>query len=140
MNDKHAAGEMIKHINDSLEKQANNSMRSTGLTISQLGMLLKLNENKEGKLQMKDLEKSLHVAQSTASGIASRLESKGMIESFGDPDNKKIKIVGITDKGKELCINADFHMKEAEKYLLHGLSTKEKEEFIRLLTKVSESL
>lgn len=140
MNDKHAAGEMIKHINDSLEKQANNSMRSTGLTISQLGMLLKLNESEEGKLQMKDLEKSLHVAQSTASGIASRLEAKGMIESFGDPDNKKIKIVGITDKGKKLCITADSHMKKAEKYLLHELDAKEKEEFIRLLAKVSESL
>jgi DNA-binding MarR family transcriptional regulator len=89
---------------------------------------------------MKELEAALHVVQSTASGIASRLESKGMIESFGDPDNKKIKIVGITDKGKELCTDADAHMKEAEKYLLHELSATEREEFVRLLAKVSESL
>ena len=33
---------------------------------------------------MKELEAALHVVQSTASGIASRLESKGIIESFGE--------------------------------------------------------
>ena len=68
---------------------------TAGLTISQLGMLLNLNGSVDGKLPMKELEAALHVVQSTASGIASRLESKGIIESFGDPDNKKIKIVGI---------------------------------------------
>ena len=140
MGNKRKAAEMIKQINDTLEKQANNGMRNTGLTITQLGILLKLNVSEDGKLPMKDLEKALHVAQSTATGIASRLEAKGMIESLGDPDNKKIKIVGITNKGKELCVEASSHMHEAEEYLLHGLNATERKEFTRLLAKVCDSL
>ncbi len=72
-------------------------MRSTGLTISQLGMLLNLNGSVDGKLPMKELEAALHVAQSTATDIASRLETKGMIASFGNPENKRSRWSLSTD-------------------------------------------
>ena len=87
---KYVAAEIIKQINDDLERSANNRLRSIDMTMAQFGMLYNLYESKTGKLTMKDLERELHVAQSTATGIATRLEKKGKVENFASPDDKRI--------------------------------------------------
>lgn len=137
---KYAVAELIKQINDELEKDANNGMRSKGITMAQFGMLFNLYESESGKLSMKELETRLHVAQSTAAGIASRLEAKGLIESSGSSEDKRIKIVSITAQGKKLCGNCEIHMNEAEEHLLHALSDDERETLSELLLKVRKSL
>lgn len=137
---KHIAAEIIKQINDELEKSANNGMRSIGLTMAQFGMLYNLYGSHSGKLSMKELEKKLHIAQSTAAGIASRLEKKGLVESMASQNDKRIKIIEITDNGKAVCSSSEIHMKEAEEHLLHSLSKDERETLIDLLAKVRESL
>lgn len=64
---------LIKQIHDHMEKHANNSLRSQDLTISQVGALVELYSAPEKQLSLKELEKLLHVAQSTSAGIISRL-------------------------------------------------------------------
>ena len=64
---------LLKQIHDGVEKQANNSLRSQGLTLAQVGALIELRSIPEKQLTLKELEKRLHVAQSTAAGIVARL-------------------------------------------------------------------
>ena len=49
------AGGMIKQINEVFEKNANNSLRDKGLTMSQFRVLLLLNFNSEGMLTLKEI-------------------------------------------------------------------------------------
>ncbi len=74
---------LIKQIHDGLEKQANNSLRSQDLTMSQVGVLIELRFSLEKQMTLKELERRLHVAQPTAAGIVARLEQKGFVEGFG---------------------------------------------------------
>lgn len=133
-------GALIKQIHDKMEKQANNSLRSQDLTMAQVGALMELYFSPEKQLSLKELEKLLHVAQSTSAGIVARLEQKGFVEGFGSPEDKRIKMVRLTSAGKECCLTAYQKMKEADAALLHGLTDTEKSIFISLLQKVCDTL
>lgn len=135
-----ACGIYIKQIHDELERQSNQALRSSDLTLAQVSALLALRETPEGQLPLKELERALRVAQSTAVGIVKRLEQKGFVVSFGDPRDKRIKIVRLTETGAQCCGAADRSMAEAEQALLSGLTETEQSIFISLLKKVRDSL
>ena len=66
-----------------MKNMADNSLRANDLTMAQLGALLVLNQLPDRQLSYKELEKKLHVAQSTTTGILLRLVQKGFVECFG---------------------------------------------------------
>ena len=133
-------GLLMKQINDELRKNANNALRHQDLTIVQLDTLLELERAPEGQRSLKELEHILHVAQSTAAGIVARLEQKGLVEGFGDAEDRRIKRVRITPAGTACIQAAQHHRVEAEERLLSGLTETERDIFYALLKKVRDSL
>ncbi|MCI8285595.1 MAG: MarR family transcriptional regulator [Firmicutes bacterium] len=131
---------LIKQIHDELEKRANNSLREKDLTLAQMGALFELKSSPEKQKPLKELERLLHIAQSTAAGIAVRLEQKGFVESFGDTNDRRIKMIRITPAGEECCQQAEKHMHETESLLLSKLTETEKLIFSDLLKKIFDSL
>ena len=123
-------GELIKRLNDILGRCANEELRADDMTSSQVKMLMIINETKDECITLKELEKHFGVAQATIAGTAARLEKKGMIESFYDPSDKRVKHVRITDKGRAMCVHAGKAMHDKEKWFLSSLSADEKEELI----------
>lgn len=140
MIDQNSCGALIKQIHDELEKNANNAMRVHEITMAQCGALLILNGAPEKQMALKELERGLHVAQSTAAGIVARLEQKKLVEGFGSPDDKRIKMVRMTPQGIECCRRAEGDMAQAEKKLLSGLDAAERGVFLSLLKKVRDTL
>lgn len=140
MINQNTCGAIIKQIHDELEKNANNALRPQGLTMVQVSTLLALKDMPEGQCSLKEMEQILHVAQSTAAGIVVRLEQKGLVEGFGSPEDKRIKMVRITSAGEECCIQAEQSMKATEKRLLSGLTETESSIFYSLLSKVRDSI
>ncbi|MGN0479030.1 MAG: MarR family winged helix-turn-helix transcriptional regulator [Hominenteromicrobium sp.] len=139
MVNQNACGAMIKQIHDELEKNANNAMRAQGITLAQCSALLELNNVPEKQMPLKELEKRLHVAQSTAAGIVIRLEQKGLAEGFGDPEDKRIKMVRITPSGMECCRHAELNIQQTEAALLSGLTETERSSLLNLLKKVRDA-
>jgi len=133
-------GTLIKQIHDGLEKQANNSLRSQDLTMSQVGVLIELRFSPEKQMALKELERRLHVAQSTAAGIVARLEQKGFVEGFGDASDRRIKMLRITPAGEECCQLADQYMAVSEETLLPGLTEAERTTFFALMERVASKL
>ncbi len=134
--DKYTCGALLKQINDVMEKNANNALRGQDLTISQSGVLVLLDEKKEKTATFKELEKNFGVSQPTMVGILSRLEQKKLVEIITEPDDKRIRLAHLTQKGADKCKEGYKHMKSAEELLLHGLTDTEKKEFLRLLQKI----
>lgn len=133
-------GMLLKQINDELLKNANNALRSQNITLAQLEVLDQLSQAPEGWYSLKELEQILHVAQSTAAGIISRLEQKGFVAGFGDAEDRRIKRVQIMPAGVE-CVRAALHHRaEAEERLLSNLTEAERDIFHMLLKKVRDSL
>ena len=131
---------LIKQIHDSLEKHVNNSLRAQDITMAQGHALLELFHTPGGQMPLKELERALHVAQSTAAGIVVRLEQKGLVESLGDPSDRRVKTVRITERGREFGAMANEHMDVTEVKLLSALTEAERGELLRLLEKTSQSL
>ena len=135
-----SCGMYIKQIHDALERTSNNQMREQGITFVQMTALLVLQEAEEGQLSFKALEKALHVAQSTTAGVIRRLEQKGLVSSFGDTQDRRVKLVRITPLGVQYCRGAEASMAQAEEALLDGLTETEREIFRSVLRKVSQTI
>ena len=78
-------GLLIKQINDELRKNANNALRPQDMTLAQLDALVELDRAPQGRRALKELEQLLHVAQSTAAGIMTRLERRGLSRALRMP-------------------------------------------------------
>lgn len=140
MEREHPCGLLIKQINDELRKNANNGMRDLGMTVTQFGLLVELHRAPEGQRTLKELEQRLHVAQSTVVGIVSRLEQKGLVSGHGDPEDRRVKWVRITEDGQNLIEHASRNRDEAEDRLLSCLTETERDFFLTLLRKVRDNM
>ena len=131
---------LVKQINDNLEKSPNNTLRAGDLTMSQIGVLIALDHAAAGTMAMKELKDSFGVSQPTMFGIVKRLSQKEWVVCFDNPADRRLKMVQLTDAGKEKCRFGYVHMEGAEEELLHALDDKERLEFRRLLEKIRASM
>lgn len=129
-------GEMIKRIHDIFETKANKDLQDRDITLSQMKMLIYLDQSADGSATLKELEKYIGSSQATVAGIAARLEKKDLIEGYIDADDRRIKHVRLSENGKELCWGAKASMEEGERWLLEILNSDEKRELQRLLQKI----
>ena len=135
MEDLEPCGILIKRVNDALIKNMNNKLRVNDLTFAQIQLLLIL-QKKESGICLKDLEKLLHIAQSTTVGIVKRLERKGLVEAYADSEDKRIKLIKITAAGNAVCRETQTDMDEDKQRILHSLTTSEIKQLQLLLQKV----
>lgn len=129
-------GELMKRINDELEKTGNCLMQKSGITVAQFKMLVVLYMTDGGAAALKELERFFEVAQSTAAGIAARLERKHYVESYGTETDRRVKYLRITSEGRAVCQEARKGMQLNERRLLGGLDPEEREQFRGLLQKI----
>lgn len=140
MRKENTCGAILKQIHDALEKNANNGLRSQGITMVQVSMLMALEDAPDGQRSLKELEQLFHVAQSTTAGVVARLEQKGLVEGFKSSEDKRIKMVRITSAGRECCRHTEQHMIEMEERLVSGLTEEENSMLYSLLQKVCDAL
>lgn len=137
--EKKRAGLLIKEIHGLLEKKANKILAADDLTMSQVGILIKL-QSKERKMSYKELEKDLGLAQSTTVGLISRLEKKGMVRTFTDPSDARIKYATLTEEGILCCGKAEAAMKDQEEILLKYMDPEERSQLLDYLSRIKEAL
>lgn len=130
----------IKHINDCLKKRANNSLRKEGLTLMQSHVLLKLQDAPDQRMTFKEIEKDLHVAQSTTAGLLRRLQEKNLIDCCDDPKDKRIKNACLSQKGESHCAQVRHNIAQANRLMVSGLTQEEIDTLADLLSKVYSNL
>lgn len=135
-----SCGILIKQLHTTLERKANQELQQYGMTTAQVSMLLELRKASENRLPLKQLEKRLHLAQSTTAGLAYRLEQKGLVSYEEDKEDRRVKFIALTDSGRICCEAVEGKISEAEEDLLSCLTETEKEIFLSLLNKVAQSL
>lgn len=122
--------ELFKRINDTIEKNSNSNLQSNDITLSQLKMLFFIhhaeNAPEKGCMPLKELERRFGVAQSTAAGIIQRLEKKGLVESVADEDDKRVKLLRVTEKGKSICDSAKKGMDKLTENAVRDFTDEEK--------------
>ena len=130
---------LIKQVDEALEREINNAVRSQGVAYAQIQLLFKLHAAEDGVLPFKELERCLSVTQATIAGTVKRLKNKKLIEVIDDPTDGRVKHARITAAGRAVCNDAKVHMDEIERRLVSGLTDIEARIFLELLRKVSET-
>ncbi|MCC8060561.1 MAG: MarR family transcriptional regulator [Clostridiales bacterium] len=133
---------LFKQIDVKMTRRANEQFDAYGVTFMQVQMLRFLREMDadSAAIPLKTLERHFKVAQSTAAGIIVRLEKKGMVKGVTPADDRRQKFIGLTEKGKALCVSIEEDMLEGERVLLSNLKEEETEQLYRLLKKVNEAI
>ncbi len=125
----------IKFIAIQVGRKVDACMKADGITSSQ-GMLLKTLQI-HGASSLKDLEKWLRLSQPTVVGLAHRCEAKGLVRMFGHAEDRRVKMVELTERGQAHCREADEKFNQVEQELTSVLSSEEKESLLHLLQKIS---
>lgn len=133
-------GALIKQLSTETKKRADSALQESGLTMTQMYFLGVLAHQPHGEAALKELERHFRVAQSTAAGVAARLEKKNLVESVPDENDRRVKRVRITASGQETFRCALETMLRGEQQILSPLTDDEQETLLALLTKVHGAL
>lgn len=133
-------GELLKRVSDIFETNANRDLQSHGVTLSQMKMLAFLDHTEDGSTTLKSLEAHFKVSQATIAGIAARLEKKGLVQGYIDPEDRRVKHIALSPAGRQLCGHAKSAMEQGERLFLEALSPQERATLQQLLQKVYDHL
>ena len=140
MKHEETCGMLLKQVQDAVAKKLNNSLRESGLTHVQLGVLIVLEHTEDRQLRLKELEKIFHVSQPTVVGVVDRLEEKGFIRTVRDPSDKRVRLAQLTDEGLKKCRHEYEVLTDTEALMVRGLSETEQQELQRMLRRMRENL
>ena len=132
--------ELIKRINEKMEREGNRRLQEKGVTLSQLKVLLHLMAQSGHDLTLKELESYFGMSQATIAGIAARLEKKKLVTGFGDRNDRRIKHIRVSAAGEALCRDAEEEKQAGDAWLVRCLSDEEKSLLNALLAKVYEGM
>jgi MarR family transcriptional regulator for hemolysin len=118
-------GFLIHEVARLMRRRFEEEASAHGFTLPQWRALAEIFRN-EGIAQV-SLAAALDVDQMTVSGIVSRLEKRGLIERYPDPDDSRAKLAKLTPAGLELVTGAKNVGRALYENALVGLSAAERE-------------
>lgn len=130
-----AVGPLFKVIHERMQTAADADLKAQGLTFAQGQVIVFLAEHGSRALQ-KEIEASLGVSHPTVTGLVSRLEKSGFVRTWTDAEDRRNKVVELTDKARETGDRLRATMHERDRALLAGLDEREQAELIRMLKQV----
>lgn len=133
-------GFRFKKINDLLCKKADETMQGLDVTYSQHHVLVYLIRSENQTASLKTLEKKFRVSQATMAGIVKRLEEKEVVTSYTLPNDKRIKMVQLTEKGAGICERSRELMIMSENKMKALYTKEELDTFVSYLDRLYKAL
>lgn len=130
----------LKKINEQYLRELNNRLKKDDLTFSQLTVLTFLEHRLEEKTSLKDVCEALHIAHPTGIGLIRRLSEKGLVESRVDPDNRRFRIITLSDQARSMLHDSFRHRQRMDQRLTGGLTQEETETLKRLLDRMYDNI
>lgn len=135
-----SCGELFKLISEVFEARGNKALQEHGITLSQMKVLVRLDQTADRSATLKELERFFNTSQATMAGLAVRLEKKGLVEGYIDPSDRRSKHIRLSAQGEALCRKTREKLAAGEKWLTGSLEPQEWEELQRLLQKIYEHI
>ncbi len=93
------------------------------LTMPQLKIMFLLNAHTH--MRMGELAETLGRNLSTTTGVVDKLVEHGLVDRVPDPDDRRVVVVGITERGNKLCNSLLKVGSDETKEVLERLSVEE---------------
>ena len=127
----------IDMVQRHIERASVDTRDQVGLAQGELKVLFRLTR---GARSQGDIAKSLLVSTGTMTNQLDKLEGIGLVVRRQDPNDRRGKLVEMTEKGQEVLDSYVNVQAKRERQLIGGLSEKEKGELNLLLRKLLASL
>ena len=126
----------IVRVAELFKKESSAIFIKYGLTFSQYNILRALDRSEKGQDNITNIRSRMLVSGSRITGLAKRLEKKGLLIKKSDANDERTKILKITPKGSQTLKNI-YKVKEEnlKKYLLK-FSDNEKKEFFEVIRSI----
>jgi MarR family transcriptional regulator, lower aerobic nicotinate degradation pathway regulator len=103
----------------------------TGLTPVQYAVLQAVS-NTPG-VDQRTLAGTIGQDTSTIGGVVDRLEARGLLQRNASPDDRRVRLLTLTDAGQALLAQAVPGMRRAQERMLQPLPERERAEFMRMM-------
>jgi len=74
--------------------------KSTGLSMPQFGLLMQMHH--KGACGMSEVSERFDITPAAASQLVDKLVQNGFVQRVEDPNDRRAKLLSLTDKGREL--------------------------------------
>ena len=128
----------IGTISRALDSIANIEFKQIKLTRGQYLYLVRIYEN-PGMISDRIAE-ILSVDRTTAARSIQKLERQELVVKKSDPNNKKIRHLFVTEKGKELAQVIEKENSFSNQMTIRGLDQSERKQLNKLLSKVEQNV
>lgn len=109
-----------------LLRSADSIAQKYDLTAIQFAIVLYMRQiGDKSTIIQKDIEKTFKVRASTVSSVVKLLEGKGVIKRCSAPDDGRIKMLVLTEKGQQICDELTTKYSEHENRLRAALTDDE---------------
>ena len=84
-------------------------------------------------IDQRTLAGAIGLDTSTIAGVIDRLEARGLMQRSASPDDRRVRLLGLTRAGQELLAEIEPGMLKAQERILAPLPRAERAEFMRML-------
>jgi MarR family transcriptional regulator for hemolysin len=131
-------GYLVHDVARLMRRRFEDEARLHGFTLPQWRALAEIYRN-EGISQV-SLANCIDTDQMTVSGIVSRLEKRGLIERYPDPNDSRAKLARLTPTGVELVTRAKNVGRALYENALTGISATERDLLTAGLKRIRDNL
>jgi len=119
---------------DTLREHAQRHIHSLGLGLSDFGLLETLLH--KGPTPVNMIGARIRLTSGSITAAMDRLEQKGLVERRGDPEDRRARVVHLTEAGRKLITCAFADHEAAMERATSGLTAAEQAQAIELLKKL----
>ena len=110
---------------------------TVGIPFLQYGVLATISRNPD--IDQQTLARWVALDTSTTSGVVDRLELKGFVTRNPSPNDRRVKLLTLTEEGKVHLETLTDGMLRSQERMLAPLSSAEREKFMRLVSKLVQA-
>lgn len=127
---------LIKKTALVVEKRTNAELLPYELSSTQFRTLMFLYYRCDNPVRQIDIENVLAMTNPTVTGILNKLEKKGLVQRIENPNDKRSKLISLTEHALEMIPLLDSLGETIEEQVTSALSDEERKELIALLKKI----
>jgi DNA-binding MarR family transcriptional regulator len=125
----------VLHASSVLESRVEASLSEVGLSLAKLAALHQLTEAGDS-LPLGQLADRLSCVKSNVTQLVDRLESDGLVNRTGDPNDRRSRIAVLTDAGRSAFARGTEIRMRVEREMFGALTIQESETLHQLLAKL----
>jgi DNA-binding MarR family transcriptional regulator len=119
-----------------IERRVRSGLREAfGTTLPRFDLMAQLERHREG-LKMNELSRLLMVTGGNVTAIVDQLEKEGLVERFDEPGDRRAWLIRLTSGGRKSFAEMARAHEQWVVELLAGLSSRERDELLKLLAKL----